>query len=73
MLEPTILPYHWSIIKPTQRDQFIARCAKLPMDKLVNHVTQAMQQGFNQYAPLTGWWRWKELIRAKVFTLYGQS
>ena len=41
--------------------------------KLVDHVTQAMQQGFNQYAPLTGVVALKELIQAKVFTLYGQS
>ena len=41
--------------------------------KLVNHVTQAMQQGFNQYAPLTGVVALKELIQEKVFTLYGQS
>ena len=40
---------------------------------LVAGVTRAMQQGFNQYAPMTGIVSLKEVIAAKVQTLYGQT
>lgn len=40
---------------------------------LVNSVTQAMQQGHNQYAPMTGHPALKEALAEKVATLYGQQ
>ncbi len=41
--------------------------------KLIQHVTQAMQQGDNQYAPMSGLVSLKEMLAAKVHTLYGQK
>ncbi|HKG07873.1 MAG TPA: methionine aminotransferase [Pedobacter sp.] len=39
--------------------------------KLVNEVTMAMKNGFNQYAPMTGLAPLRELIAGKVKNLYG--
>ena len=39
---------------------------------LVDGVTRAMQQGHNQYAPMTGHAALKEALAEKVQTLYGQ-
>jgi len=39
---------------------------------LINGVTQAMEQGHNQYAPMTGLAALKEVLASKVETLYGQ-
>ncbi|MCU5775587.1 methionine aminotransferase [Erwiniaceae bacterium BAC15a-03b] len=39
---------------------------------LVNAVSLAMQQGHNQYAPMTGHYALKEALVEKVATLYGQ-
>lgn len=41
--------------------------------QLVNGVTRAMQQGHNQYAPMTGLGALREVLAAKVDTLYGQK
>ncbi len=40
---------------------------------LISEVTKAMEHGLNQYAPMTGVVALKELIQAKVATLYGQT
>ncbi|MFS2225768.1 methionine aminotransferase [Pantoea sp. B65] len=40
---------------------------------LVNAVSLAMQQGHNQYAPMTGHYALKEALAEKVATLYGQQ
>ncbi len=40
---------------------------------LIDGVTRAMQQGHNQYAPMTGHQALKEVLAEKVATLYGQS
>ncbi|QKJ87207.1 Aminotransferase [Paramixta manurensis] len=40
---------------------------------LVNGVTRAMQQGHNQYAPMTGLPALKEAVAEKVATLYRQT
>ncbi len=39
--------------------------------ELTDLVNQAMQDGFNQYAPMPGWMPLKEAISEKVFFLYG--
>lgn len=39
---------------------------------LVEGVTRAMQQGHNQYAPMTGLGALREVLAEKVHTLYGQ-
>jgi aspartate/methionine/tyrosine aminotransferase len=39
---------------------------------LINGVTRAMEQGHNQYAPMTGLAALKEVLASKVETLYGQ-
>ncbi|MEJ5178693.1 MULTISPECIES: pyridoxal phosphate-dependent aminotransferase [Erwinia] len=41
--------------------------------QLVNGVTRAMQQGHNQYAPMTGLAALREVLAKKVETLYGQK
>ncbi|WP_455819827.1 methionine aminotransferase [Pseudomonas cerasi] len=41
--------------------------------QLVNGVTRAMQQGHNQYAPMTGLAALREVLANKVETLYGQK
>lgn len=41
--------------------------------KLLNFVTDAMQKGFNQYAPMPGLPLLRELIAEKVSDLYGAS
>lgn len=40
---------------------------------LVQGVTRAMEQGHNQYAPMTGLGALKEVLAAKVKALYGQQ
>ncbi|KAB8313683.1 aminotransferase class I/II-fold pyridoxal phosphate-dependent enzyme [Erwinia endophytica] len=40
---------------------------------LVQRVMRAMEQGHNQYAPMTGLVALKEALASKVFTLYGQQ
>jgi len=40
---------------------------------LVQGVTRAMEQGHNQYAPMTGLRALKEVLSSKVYTLYGQQ
>lgn len=40
---------------------------------LVEGVTRAMQQGHNQYAPMTGLGALREVLAEKVHTLYGQQ
>jgi methionine aminotransferase len=40
--------------------------------QLVNAVTLAMQQGHNQYPPMTGLPQLRKAVSDKVFTLYGQ-
>ncbi|MBD8161660.1 pyridoxal phosphate-dependent aminotransferase [Erwinia persicina] len=40
---------------------------------LVDGVTRAMQQGHNQYAPMTGLAALREILASKVDTLYGQK
>lgn len=40
--------------------------------RLVEGVTRAMQQGHNQYAPMTGLMALREVMAEKVHTLYGQ-
>jgi aspartate/methionine/tyrosine aminotransferase len=45
-----------------------------PCDEaLINGVTKAMEQGHNQYAPMTGLGALKEVLASKVQTLYGQQ
>lgn len=45
-----------------------------PMNgKLVDAVTKAMQQDFNQYAPMPGWLPLREALAEKAATLYGAS
>jgi len=39
---------------------------------LVEAVSRAMREGYNQYAPMTGWPALKEALAAKVAALYGQ-
>lgn len=40
---------------------------------LVDGVTRAMQQGHNQYAPMTGLGALRDVLAEKVHTLYGQQ
>lgn len=40
---------------------------------LIHGVTKAMEQGHNQYAPMTGLGALKEVLASKVETLYGQQ
>lgn len=40
---------------------------------LINGVTRAMEQGHNQYAPMTGLAALKEVLAVKVKSLYGQQ
>lgn len=40
---------------------------------LIHGVTQAMEQGYNQYAPMTGLGALKEVLASKVQALYGQQ
>lgn len=40
---------------------------------LIQGVTKAMEQGHNQYAPMTGLGALKEVLASKVETLYGQQ
>lgn len=40
---------------------------------LIKGVTQAMEQGHNQYAPMTGLAALKEVLASKVKSLYGQQ
>jgi len=40
---------------------------------LVNHVTQAMQAGHNQYPPMPGIPQFREAIAGKIEALYGRS
>lgn len=40
---------------------------------LIQGVTKAMEQGHNQYAPMTGLGALKEVLASKVKTLYGQQ
>lgn len=40
---------------------------------LVDGVTRAMQQGHNQYAPMTGLGALRDVLAEKVYTLYGQQ
>lgn len=45
-----------------------------PMNrKLIDAVTKAMQQDFNQYAPMPGWLPLREALAEKAATLYGAS
>jgi methionine aminotransferase len=45
-----------------------------PMDEgLMDLVTKAMQDGFNQYMPMAGYLPLREAIAAKVFSLYGMN
>ncbi|MBC6492817.1 methionine aminotransferase [Flavihumibacter stibioxidans] len=45
-----------------------------PMNgKLVEAVTKAMQQDFNQYAPMPGWLPLREALAEKAASLYGAS
>lgn len=41
--------------------------------KLISLVTQAMQQGHNQYAPMQGYYRLREIISEKIEKLHGKS
>ncbi|MFN4147569.1 MAG: methionine aminotransferase [Runella sp.] len=40
-------------------------------DELARLTNEAMQQGFNQYAPMAGWLPLRESIAAKIENLYG--
>ncbi len=42
-------------------------------DALIQLVTQAMQRGHNQYAPMAGVWELREQIAAKTDRLYGYA
>ncbi|NKI26785.1 methionine aminotransferase [Arenibacter sp. 6A1] len=44
-----------------------------PDPELIALVTEAMNQGFNQYAPMAGLWSLREIIAEKIEALHGQS
>ena len=44
-----------------------------PDPKLINLVSQAMNAGYNQYAPMAGVLELREVIAQKIDTLYGQQ
>ncbi|MEX0291166.1 MAG: aminotransferase class I/II-fold pyridoxal phosphate-dependent enzyme, partial [Flavobacteriaceae bacterium] len=41
--------------------------------KLIDLVTKAMQEGYNQYAPMSGIYSLREVISQKIETLYGTN
>lgn len=58
--------------RAVQGDKSFSGAPNFPCDpKLIAGVTKAMQEGHNQYAPMTGLASLKQLIADKVASLYG--